>query len=381
MPCIIKRPDPQTLFNRLKDMFSANVLGGGQVVPETNEWYAVSNDYLGHEVYYSTAEQMWRETDPRYACCDNLQVIAANLGIYPRPATYARGYVKISGTVGAKLVRGLTVQFGEMVYRVDNNASLPATIPNSGYVVVRMSAERPGPDGNGVAVGTDTGTLITPLAGVSSAVTIYGSFCGGREAETCEEFRQRYLRRISHAHRANFGAIVEDLTEFPCVTRVVRRDCSCCAEKNRFDAFVFMDDSFEYGIPPQSALDDMTTWYFGDPQGQGLGVADFGMEGAFYAPTPIPLDIRVANLPCSSQSQLQDIKQRIEDLFPTLTPGKPVCRKMIDAIVIQVLGAACDFDVEMLPHGSASTFCDDFNPECDELPVAGDITVAGGSVR
>ena len=62
MSCIILRPDPQVLFNSLKDAFSSTVLGGGKVIPESNEWYVVTNDYAAAEQFYAIADQMWRET-------------------------------------------------------------------------------------------------------------------------------------------------------------------------------------------------------------------------------------------------------------------------------------------------------------------------------
>src|SRR5262245_66668595 len=97
MACIITRPDPQILFNRIRDMFSVNVLGGATVVPESNEWYVISNDYAMAEQFYAIADQMWRETNPETACCDNLYKMAAQHGVFPRPAVHAEGYAKLTG--------------------------------------------------------------------------------------------------------------------------------------------------------------------------------------------------------------------------------------------------------------------------------------------
>ena len=77
MSCIILRPDPKVLFGQLQSMFSSTVLGGGQIIPESNEWYVVANDYAMAEQFYAIADQLWRENNPETACCDNLYKMAA----------------------------------------------------------------------------------------------------------------------------------------------------------------------------------------------------------------------------------------------------------------------------------------------------------------
>ena len=381
MTCIIQRPEPQELFDRVKQMFSANVLGGAPVVPDTNEWYAVSNDYLAQEVWYSTAEQMLRETDPRYACHDNLITIAARYGIYPRPASFARGYVKLTGTPGARLSPGIAVQFEDAVYRVDPTSTVPAQMPDTGQVILRMVSDTPGPLGSAGSALTTSGRIISPLTGIAQAVEIYGGrFCNGRDAETGEEFRVRVLQRLSHGWRANLAGVTGDLLEYPCVTRVLPRDCECCTERGRLDLFVFMDDTFANGIPPQLTLDEMTDWYFGRPQGFGLALADIGQEGRFYAAKPVRVNITVSNLPCTSPAQMEEVRQRIVAMMAGLTPGHELCRRMIDACVIQTLGYVCGFDVAMVPATAPLTDPESYKPACDELPVAGTIHIMGGSL-
>lgn len=381
MTCNLPRPAPQVLFDRLRDMFSATVLGGSPVIPESNEWYVVSNDYAAAETFYALAEQQWRERDPRVACCDNLIDMAALDGIYPRPATFARGYVKISGTVGAALTTSLQVAFGESLYRVDQGVTVPAEIPASGYVIVRMIADEPGTDGNGPAIAATGGRLITPLAGISVAVEIYGGqFCGGQPAEDCETFRARYLARKQYQPKSTFEWVKAKILEWPCATRVCIRDCACCTERGRMDLFVFFDGTFPFGIPPADVLADLEAWFFGDPQGFGLGQAEWGMYGTFHAARAVPVNVTIVDLPCTSTAQLEEIKARVAGMFDGLCPGKPICRRFVDAIVLQVVGKACEFTVTLEPVGTTTAFCDDFNPACDELPVAGTVTVRGGSL-
>lgn len=379
--CVLKRPSPQSMYNTVSDRFSATVLGGGAVIPNSNEWWVVQNDYHAFELYHSIAEQQWRETDPRYACCDNLVKMAALNGIYPRPAKFARGYMRLTGTVGATLPSSIEVAAGGNTYVLDTGVSLPPTMPSGGSLVVRMTAVDPGLVGNSTA-GATTGKLTTPITGVDQTVAILGArMCGGAEAETCDAFRTRYLNRLSYARRANYQALIDDILEWPCATRACLRECSCCPERGRFDFYIFFDGTFEHGIPSDDIVEEMTDWFFGDPQGFGLGQADIGIEGRFYAAKAVPLDVRVSNIPCTSEAQMAEIQSRIEGMFVGLCPGKQVCRRMIDAVVIGVLGPMCEFDVDLKPVGSAAPFCEDFIPACDELPVAGTISVSGGSLR
>lgn len=381
MTCALDRPAPQVLFDRYRDMFSATVIGGAPVIPASNEWYVVQNDYAVAEEFYAIAEQQWRERDPRTACCDNLLSMAAIDGLYPRAAAFAKGYVKVTGTAGTAIPSPLIVLFGQSYYRTDPGATVPSVMPVEGFVVVRMVADEPGVAGNGNGSGATSGTLVSPVPGLDQTVTIYGgAFCGGAPAEDCETFRIRYLARKQFKPRGNYEYIAEKIKEWPCVTRVCLRDCNCCKEIGQMDLFVFFDGTFEHGIAPPNVIADLTNWYFGSPQGFGLGQAEWGVYGSFHSATPIPVDVKVTGIPCTSSAQLAEIKARIAAMFEGICPGKPMCRKMIDAIVIQVIGAVCDFEVTLKPQGTAVAFCEDYNPDCDELPVAGVISVSGGSL-
>ena len=109
MTCIILRPDPKQLFDQIKNQFSSTVLGGEQVIPESNEWYVVSNDYAMAEQYFAIADQMWRETNPETACCENLYKMAAQNGVFPYPASHAQGYAKLTGEVGSPVPQSLEI--------------------------------------------------------------------------------------------------------------------------------------------------------------------------------------------------------------------------------------------------------------------------------
>jgi hypothetical protein len=272
----------------------------------------------------------------------------------------------------------MSVVAGRSTYRLAPGVSLPPTMPADGKIIVRIVAVEPGLEGN--SLGVASGRIVTPIDGVSPNVTVFGSqFCGGAEAETCDDFRVRYLARKRYQPRAVFGWVQERVREWPCATRVCIRECSCCLELGRLDMHVFFDGTFPHGIPPQSVADEMTAWFFGDPQGFGLGEAEWGLSGRFFVATPVAIDIRVTNLPCTSATQVQMVRDRLKGLFDGLCPGRVLCRRLFDAAIVQVVGAGCAFEVEMSIGGNP--LCDDFQPACDELPVAGAIAIAGGSLR
>ena len=172
--CTLLRPTPETLWTRVKNAFSANVLKGGTVVPESVEFYAVSNDVLSQQAFYSIAEMQWRERDPRYACCDNLVAMASNDGIYPRPATNAVGYIKLTGTPASPLNTNMQFQIDGKTYNVDTGAALPAQLDGTGTSTIRVIADQPGAAGNIVTtdpnVSSVTGSLTTPTVGVNEVV-------------------------------------------------------------------------------------------------------------------------------------------------------------------------------------------------------------------
>lgn len=324
MACTILRPDPQALFDQLKNMFSSTVLGGGAVVPESNEWYVVANDYAMAEQFYAVADQMWRETNPETACCDNLYTMAARNGVFPRPASHAEGYVKLTGTPGATVPNPFEVLTTLGVY--SSVGTVVVNLSPAGDAVVRVRALLPGPEMNSAGAVT-TGTLMTPATGIDPDVIVCGgTFCGGAVAEDCESFRRRYLDRLAYQPRATMAWIRQKILEFPCATRVCAREGSCCRCDgeagcgcsncgNTMQFYVLFDDSFPCGIPPQHIIDDLSTWLFGEHQGYGEGQVEIGVCGKLYAPLPLPVDVFVDIEGCPTVAQKKAIDEGVAALF------------------------------------------------------------------
>jgi hypothetical protein len=392
MACTISRPDPQSLFNHYRDMFSANVLGGAPVVPESNEWYVTALNYAMAEEFYAISEQQWKERDPRYACCENLYALAAADGVYPRPATAAQGYVILTGTSGASMPGRIevTAANGRNYASV---STLPKKFPSSGTLTVRVQDISPGADGNASGIST-AGTLSTAIAGVNRDVVVCGgSFCGGADAETCEEFRTRYIARKQYQPRANQAWAIAKIAEWPCVTRVIARGGNCCncAEEcsnscaecgSALDFYVMMDNSFACGVPPQSALDEIQAWFFGATPGYGEGEAEIGVCGRIVRPNPFLVNVYVDIVGCPTASQTSAIQEQVADLFATLSPSTDIKTRQVELIASNVIGPTIDVSArfEMVnpdPAVAQPTDCGDLLVSCDYIPCLNQLFFTG----
>lgn len=385
MACLIPRPAPQTLFDQYRNMFSQTVLGGAQVVPESNEWYVVALNYAMAEEFYAISEQAWRERDPRYACCDNLVALAAADGVFPKSASFAQGYVIITGTAGTTLPGRIeiTASNGRNYVGV---GTYPAAMPENGALTIRVQDTQPGAAGNAAGTAT-TGQLATGAAGLDREVTICGgSFCGGADAEECEPFRTRYLARKQYQPRATQAWAMEKLLEWPCATRVVPRggsccscddgcggDCNCQTCGTKFDFYVMFDGSFACGIPPENVRADIEAWFFGEPKGFGQGQVEMGICGSIAQITPYLVDIDVDIEGCPTLSQVTEMREQITDLMTTLAPSQPFRGKQIELVVANIIGPEVNVGVRITPVtlDPAAAYispCGDIEPNCDYLP-------------
>jgi hypothetical protein len=358
MACNITRPEPQVLFDRMRDMFSTTVLQGAPVIPESNEWYVVSLNFAVAQEFYAYSEQQWKEQDPRTACCDNLVKIAARDGVFLYAASFAQGYVQITGTPGVELPDSVEITIGTGTYF--SETILPDVMPPEGTFIFRVRAAEAGQQGNGAVPGT--GTLAQAIPGVSSTVTVFGGFCGGEDAETCEQFRSRYLARKQFAPRATAAWIEQKLLEWPCVTRVCVRGGTCAvftpggtACNGDLQYYVFMDNTFECGIPPRCVLDEINTWMFGpeEQRGYGMGQVEVGVCGKVYEMHPATINLTISDYGCISNAQKNEIRVRMAEYMQTLCPSSELNNRQFEQIVGSVLGFNGNYAVEIEPAEGA----------------------------
>lgn len=360
MACKIERPDPQVLFNRYLQMFSSTVLGGAEVIPESNEWYATSINYAVAEEFYAITEQAWKERDPREACCENLIDMAERDGVYLRPPVYAQGYVRLTGTAGTELPAPLEFTIGGVSFVTASADTQPTAIGDSGSVVIRVRAFSPGAAGN---ISEENGTLVNQIAGVDRTVEVCGgTFCEGADAETCEQLRARYLRRLQYQPRATNAWILDKLLEWPCATRALQRGGSCCGSNQCPEApagcadtgcsncggqlgfYLMFDGSFDCGIAPTSVIQEAEEWLFGSPQGYGLGQVEVGICGRIVPVQGLRVDVYVDILACPSSTQITQIRNVIREFFTTVVPSMPLRISTINTMIANILGPDVSFE-------------------------------------
>jgi len=394
MTCKLERPDPQALFNRYLNLFSSTVLGGASIIPESNEWYAASVNYAIAEQLYAVAEQAWKERDPREACCENLQELAAANGVYPRPAVFAQGYVKLTGTANTPLPSPLQFAIGLQNFITASVTTQPSEIGANGTVVIRVRALVAGPAGNTPGA---TGSMTTVVAGVSATVQVCGgSFCNGAVAEECEAFRARYLRRLQYNPRATNTWIIDKILEWPCATRALQRAGSCCRCADNLPAdcencgckdcggkmefYVMFDNSFPCGIAPPGVVAEIQQWLFGSPQGYGLGQVEIGICGRVFAVNPLPIDLYIDIADCISTTQRTAIQNQIREFFSTISPSILLSSRSIETIIAGIVGADKNFSsrfelVDPLDAVNTSLSSCDLEPNCDFLPCVRNIYI------
>lgn len=372
-------------------MFSTTVLQGGQVIPESNEWYVISLNYAVAEEFYAFTEQQWKERDPRTACCDNLVKIAARDGVFLNAATFAQGYVRITGTPGAALPAVIEVDINGVTYV--SEAVLYSELPEDGEFIFRIRAEEAGRQGNNTLPAT--GTLATPIVGVDNEVTLINGFCGGEDAETCEQFRSRYLARKQFAPRATQKWIEQKLMEWPCVTRVCIRAGTCCTLPvngstntcgtcgETLDYYVFMDNTFNCGIVPQCVIDEINVWMFGpeEQRGYGLGQVEVGVCGEVHAVVPAVINVTVSDYGCITNAQKNEIRARLSEFFLTLCPSIELSTNQVNAIVGSVIGYDRPYAVEFdyaedapVTDVAVGQSCGILEFDCDAVGCLGTVT-------
>jgi uncharacterized phage protein gp47/JayE len=387
MACNIERPTPQELFDRYRNLFQNTVLGGASVIPESNEWYAISVNYAMAEEFYAISEQAWKERDPRQACCDNLIAMGARDGVYPLPAQPAQGYIKLTGVANTILPTPLEFTVGDLQYVTALDETQPGSLDDNGSAVIRVRAVVPGEAGN--ITNETTGTLNTVVEGVDSEVEVCGgTFCNGSDSEECEIFRQRYLRRLQVQPRATNRWLQDKMLEWPCATRAITRggncltcncespapvtgsangscqDCGCVEGGGSMHFYLMFDNSFPNGIAPRSVLDEVEEWLFGSPQGFGLGQVEIGVCGRLYSVTGVPTNVRVDIGDCVSSVALSNARATVEEFFTTMVPSQPIEAAVLATSLQRVLGVS-DVSVSLELVDPEDGYGQPDCPECD----------------
>lgn len=137
-----------------------------------------------------------------------LDKAAKNIGVVRRGPVKATGTITVTGTEGTEITTSnLTIGTKDNITFIPSETKL---IDVTGHADVAIIAVDYGVVGN-VPAGTIT-EIITPIAGVNS-ITNAAATSGGRNAETDEEFRDRYYNSTSKAGASTVDSITASLLE------------------------------------------------------------------------------------------------------------------------------------------------------------------------
>ena len=225
----------------------------------------------------------------------SLARLGAFIGIRVLAAQKATGSITITGDAGATIYAGFIVQ-------ARNNQRFvtleDVTIGSSGTATVPIQAFEAGPDGN-VAAGT-IDTVVTPLAAAIS-VTNAAATVGGRNRETDQEFRERYLSSVDKPGGSNTDAIRAQLLEVPgIVTAVVWENETDETDSDglpphSIEAIVYggTDADIAVAIHARKAAGIQT---YGGQSAQVLDASGKLRMIKFSRPTPVPIYVQISEL-------------------------------------------------------------------------------------
>lgn len=251
-------------------------------------------DWLAKQVIFDTAE------------AEYLERWAAIWGIGRNPAAQATGSVTFTGTEGATVPAGSTVQRADGVeYTTDADGTI-----SGGSASVAVTAVEAGADGDAAAASTLT--LASPIAGVNSTATVAaGGITGGTDEESDDALRSRFLARIRMPPHGGTQADYEQWTKE--VSGVTRAWCQPETPAVGQARILFArDDDADGPIPDAGEVTAVQTYI----DAKKPVTADVTV----VAPTQLDVDFDIALIPNTTEVQAA-VQAELEDLI--LREGYP----------------------------------------------------------
>ena len=142
------------------------------------------------EAAYDTVSAQTGKNLISAASGDDLDNLLSQMGYSRKAATYAEGYVTITGTDGAEVTLGMYVASGKTLYEVTESGTI-----SNGSATIPIRAKMPGKSGNAPAGAVNYFPVMPEnLLTVSNTAAI----TGGTDSETDDEFRERYYYFLDH---------------------------------------------------------------------------------------------------------------------------------------------------------------------------------------
>lgn len=194
-------PTLRELIERARSNFRSNLLGSDAELWPNN--VNVSSKVIGGSVWelFGFLEYIKKQIFVSTADGEHLDRHAADYGMTRLPATYATGYVDLSGVDGSVILAGAQLQRSDgRRYTLLGGGTIA-----SGTVQVQVTADETGSEANstpGVSM-----ALVTPTVGFDAAGAVSAEGIGaGTDIETDEALRTRLLHRKQNPPRGGSSA-------------------------------------------------------------------------------------------------------------------------------------------------------------------------------
>lgn len=386
--------DKQQLWNSVLSAFSVDVLNGGDVIPESTEYYVCSLLFAYMEEIYSNVRSALKEENIDTACCENLYKIGARRGILRRGRILPSAIIKITGKCGAVVPDLMEFNFKgyllKSIFTLKNPADRRTHLDENGvtYVIAQVD------DYTRRTINippNSKGELVKDYDNVNKEVEIVGAVCDGEEEESCEEYRQRLIRSYS----CNLGSKI-DITnmyvrDFPCLTGVrFIENPACCPV---YDKNLILDPNCVYVMPifannfpigdvPPVVLKMFEAWLFGYPKGYGLGKLPINICGEVLQLKPQYFRLNVVlRYETLYPSQIKNIKEAIFNYVGTLKNGGFLNKAQIQEIINSVAHKALDMCIEFLSIENKTPDGLIFSDEGDTIQAFCDMVLVCDSIH
>jgi uncharacterized phage protein gp47/JayE len=287
-----------------------------------------------------------------------LLIMAAAYGMSPTPATFASGTVTFTGTNGTVITTSPTVTL-RLNEAITYHLTVGGTIA-SGTATGTIVSDIAGADAN-IPIGT-TLQLESPIAGVSSTVTVAASITNGIDQEDVEEFRARFLLRLRKPPAGGRTADYEGWAE---AVAGVTRAFVYPLEKGLGTVVVRFVNDNDSPIFPDAGEVAAVQAYLDSQRPVTANVT-------VIAPTQLSVAFTIHLVPDTSDTRAAVNAQLVDLFVREAEPGDGVSRgKILLSQIRTAIGVAAGVEDYTLTVPSA-----DVTPALGQLPTVGTITWA-----
>lgn len=315
------RPTLTELVNRVCTKINTYVENANAFVRQSvfNVWAKIIAAM--HLDLYIYMDQMAKNFFVTTADINGLMERGSDIGVFRKKASFATGYITISGTAGISIPNGtLFTTISEQQYKT----TADVVIASGGTVSVQIMAVSSGKNGNQDA-GTEF-TLVNPIVGVTPTATADEmGITGGADIEGTEEYRARILLAMRNEVGAGDTLFYEKAAlSRPGVTRA--KAYRTYAGAGTVGVTFLMENTYPDGIPQSGDIAEMKEYL------ESIAPADLN-ELVVFAPTPTVINIVINDLRPDTLAMKSAIDDSLTALFNGYDFGETVYRGQIETAI------------------------------------------------